>query len=184
VCVCVCEKREGGGADRQAGKKSVLFRGCIYMCVIICVCMCMSQLRVLTFETAFSGAMLDRSQYAPSSNSAGDVVVAGSDVAADDASLMLCTISWTWASVGGEAVAVSPWSGSGTCPLDRCSDVPLMLSWAGVEETASTRMRLQVGVGVSGWPFRQCGPVQELGGGGSRGCGITRGYVVAGGGGF
>lgn len=150
----------------------------------------MSQLKVLTLEPAFSGAMLDRSQYAPSSNSAGDVVVAGSDVAADDASLMLWTISWTWASVGGKAavavaVTVSPLSGSGTCPLDRCcSEVPFMLSWAwsrrnGVDENVTSDGCWSKWV----WPYRQCGPVQELGGGCSRGCGITRGYVVAGGGG-
>lgn len=85
--------------------------------------------RVLTAETAFSGAMLERSQYAPSSNSAGAVgwsAVGGVDVGLEDASLMLSMIVWTSASVGGAALSSCSAGVSGPCPLDRtcCSVAP------------------------------------------------------------
>lgn len=62
---------------------------------------------ILTLERVFSGAMLDRSQYAPSSRSDSSVSAGvGGDVCVDvaegaDASLMLWMIFWTSASVGG-----------------------------------------------------------------------------------
>ena len=123
-------------AGRQTGQVSSIW---VYTDgAIVCVRACVgAQLKVLTLELAFKGAMLARSQYAPSSNSdptswrwsrgVGEAVVCG-DVGAD-ASLMLWMISWTSASVGGgaPAAAISLYSGSGACPLDSCSVVPFIL---------------------------------------------------------
>lgn len=87
---------------------------------------------VLTAETALSGAMLERSQYAPSSKSSGscgeDLSVRVDEVWPQEASRMDWVMVWTSASVGD--VALSSFSARvlGTCPLDWPSSVAPFIS--------------------------------------------------------
>lgn len=91
---------------------------------------------VLTAEAELSGAMLERSQYAPSSKSSGscpcgeDLSAArGGDVGPEEeASRMAWTMVWTSASVGEAVLSSFSARGSGTRPLDRSSCVASFMS--------------------------------------------------------
>lgn len=97
---------------------------------------CAHSLFILTVDTAFSGAMLERSQYAPSSNSCKSLAAAGGgDVGPEEASLMLSMMVCTSASVGGVMLSSCSVDGSEVCPFDGAGSVaPAILYGCGRSE--------------------------------------------------